>query len=133
MFKKIIPLALALVALTSCQGTWLLIPSTGLRQSVVTGGQSAIDAGNVVDITGWCGPGPRWFAGHRSTHGSVFASLPRGLKVGNHVVVYENGQAKDYVVTSITHDYDCDGAWGDALIQTSHPNGGVYFWHLTRD
>ena len=130
--KRTLIAAAALIGLTACNPR-LLIPVNGLNEAIVSGGQAAIDNGNVVDVTGWCGGGTRHLAGHRSTHGSVFGSLPSTLGVGDHVVIYEGAQAKDYVVTSRTREWDCNGVYGDLAIQTSHPDGGTYMWHLRRD
>ena len=130
---KRILLAITMVfALSGCY-TSLLIPSIGFNKPIISGGQDTIDAGHVTDVTGWCPSDSRHLAGHRTTHGAVFNALPSGLKVGHHVVIYENQQAKDYVVTSVTHEWDCNGIWGDLVLQTTHPDGGVYIWHLRRD
>ena len=122
--------ALAAVALTGCVPT-LLVPATGLRVPIIRGGQAEIDAGHVVDVTGWCGGGTRHIAGHRSTHGSVFASLP-SLDVGDEITIYEDATAKVYRLDSVTRSRDCTGVWGDVVLQTSHPDGGAYLFHLDR-
>jgi hypothetical protein len=117
-----------LASLSACTPT-LLIPNLGLREKIVYGDQSTIDSGYVTDVTGWCPFNTRHLAGHRS---GVFSSLP-SLRVGNHLVIYEDSTAKDYVLTQITHDYTCDGVWGDLVLQTSHPNGGAYYFHFERN
>jgi len=73
---------MALVLLSACAR--LDYDAVGIHHSVVRGGQAQIDAGNVVDVDGLPGI---WLAGHRTTHGSVFAHLV-DAKVGDRVCVY---------------------------------------------
>lgn len=105
----------------------------------VQGDQDDLDAGHVVEVTdaletcavfGFTG---RHFAGHYSSHGGVFALLPDNLGIGDRVIVYDTGLATDYVVAGLTHftTNSCADIWGDAVVQTSHPDGGAYIWHLT--
>lgn len=71
----------ATILLTGCS---LWYPRLGWNLPVVDGGQAQIDRGNVVDMDGMPGI---WLAGHRTTHGAVFASLPRA-RLGDQVCIY---------------------------------------------
>ena len=76
---------MALVLLSACAR--LDYDAVGIHHSVVRGGQAQIDAGNVVDVVSPVDLPGIWLAGHRSTHGSVFANLVNA-RVGDRVCVY---------------------------------------------
>lgn len=57
------------------------IPSLGLSRCVVAGDQSEIDAGHVVRVDYLSSADVHWLAGHRTSHGSTFSSLPQ-LRIG---------------------------------------------------
>jgi hypothetical protein len=57
------------------------VPSLGLSRCVVAGGQPEIDAGHVVRVDYLSSADVHWLAGHRTSHGSTFSSLPQ-LRVG---------------------------------------------------
>lgn len=63
--------------------------------------QGLLNQGNIVDILGGCDPTiascPTWLAGHRSTHGSVFANVPN-LQLGDRVTVEGVGFNVDQVL-----------------------------------
>ena len=129
--RRLVAVAALVVALTGC----LHLPSLGQAWTWRTSsgsGNDLIDAGYVVDISAWCPAGTRHFAGHRSTHGSVFRNLPN-LDIGDKLSLYENGGVRHYRLTSVaTGVRDCDGIWGDLVLQTSHPDGGAYIFHFSR-
>ena len=85
----------------------------------MVGGQRQIDQGYVVEVDL---PGT-WLAGHRTTHGAVFANLPRA-RVGDLVSV----RGRTCRVTGIV-------VWpfgrlalariADVVMQTSLPNGNL--------
>ena len=58
-----------MILVSACQ-PWLHLDGYGISQPIVSGGQAVIDAGKVA------APYPNLLAGHRSSHGSVFANLP---------------------------------------------------------
>lgn len=111
----------------------LEIPSIGLSQPVLAGDQMELDAGNVTAVD-WsrygypasCSPGEGctvWLAGHRSTHGAVFARLVE-LTIGTLVDVQFDGRQYDYVVTDIQKvpgDSPPSVIHGDLVLQTSLP------------
>lgn len=70
---------LAVLALAGCAR--VTVPRLGIDQPVVAGGQAEIDQGQVVDVESLPG---YWLAGHRTSHGSVFARLPEA-RVGDEV------------------------------------------------
>lgn len=72
----------------------LVIPSLDLSRCVVEGGQPQIDAGNVVRYSALSSSTVHWLAGHRSSHGSTFASLT-SLRIGA-TVTY---RGRLYIVT----------------------------------
>lgn len=79
-------LALALTLLLSGCG-WLDYPRLGIAQGIWQGGQSSLDAGHVTQYTSRPAVGTEiWLAGHRTTHGAVFARLPNA-RVGDDVWV----------------------------------------------
>lgn len=73
------PVASAGEPAAACDELW--IPSLDLSRCVVEGGQAQIDAGNVVRYTTLSSSTVHWLAGHRSSHGSTFASLT-SIRVG---------------------------------------------------
>ncbi|HLY82115.1 MAG TPA: sortase [Acidimicrobiales bacterium] len=85
------------------------IPSLGLGQAVVPGGQQTIDRGVVTHYSGpgWRppvaagAPGTYWLAAHHSTHGAPFAALPN-IKVGALILIDAVGAPEiRYQVTSV--------------------------------
>lgn len=86
------------------------IPAIDLSVPVVSGDQAEIDAGNVtaVDWTAYdypasCLPGEPctvWLAGHRTTHGAVFARLPE-LTVGVPITIHFQGHDYAYTVNAV--------------------------------
>jgi hypothetical protein len=72
----------------------LVIPSLGLSRCVVDGGQPQIDGGNVVRYTVLSSSTVHWLAGHRSSHGSTFASLT-SMRIGASVTY----RGRLYIVT----------------------------------
>lgn len=93
------------------------IPAIGLSRDVVTGGQAQIDQGRVVDVDGLPGI---WLAGHRTTHGAVFARLGE-LAPGDEVDVY----GRQYHVVRVIHwpTHQSPGYLGPVVLQTSEPVG----------
>lgn len=130
-----ITVALGALALTGCDTPWFI--TDDLVEPIVPGGQPELDAGNVVYIDfideGGCTPTESaetgctvWIGGHRSTHGSVFATIV-DLEVGDRVHIVD-GRIHTYEVTamiptprrsppSVIH--------GDLVIQTSLPEDHV--------
>lgn len=109
------------------------IPSIDLSEPVVAGDQSVIDQGNVtaVDWTAFgypasCFPDQGctvWLAGHRTTHGAVFARLPE-LTVGVPIAIRLHGQTYAYTVTDIQRvpgSAPPSVINGDLVLQTSLP------------
>lgn len=106
---------ICLVVLSSCAR--VTIDDIGLNEQVVKGGQAEIDAGHVVDVT-WL-PGI-WLAGHRTTHGGVFARLP-DVEIGDRVCVY----SRCYTIVSrrFWSSQASPGWLGPLVLQTSLPGG----------
>lgn len=111
----------------------LEIPSIELSEPVVAGDQAELDQGAVTAVD-WsaqgypasCLPGEGctvWLAGHRTTHGAVFARLPE-LGIGDPIAIHFHGQRFSYTVTSVA---DVPGSaapaviTGDLVLQTSLP------------
>jgi len=108
-------LLLTLLLLTGCAR--LDYDAVGLHEDVVKGGQTEIDQGHVVDVD-WL-PGI-WLAGHRTTHGGVFANLT-SARVGDRVCVY----GKCYRVTRTLYhpSFAFPGYLGPLVLQTSLRSG----------
>jgi hypothetical protein len=104
---------------------------------VVEGDQSTIDAGHVVNFTGcWPDQGCTVFlAGHRSTHGSVFAGVAN-MQPGDLVRIGYGGGVYLYRVTSHVlvpvGTLIRDVLRGDLLLQTSAPNGRLHLVYCER-
>lgn len=109
------------------------IPFIELSQPVVSGDQTEIDEGKVtaVDWTAYgypasCLPGDGctvWLAGHRTTHGAVFARLPE-LTIGVPIVIHFHGRLYSYSVTSVVTvpgSAPPSVISGDLVLQTSAP------------
>lgn len=109
---------------------WLTIPDLGFHAEIVYGGQGTIDAGHVVDVTGWCPTGTRHIAGHRTTHGAIFNALPQ-LEPGDTITITDHGVDSTWVLDYVDHGWDCDDIYGELVLQTSHPDGGAYIFHFT--
>jgi hypothetical protein len=91
--------------------------AVGIHGNVVKGGQTEIDQGKIVDVNGLDGI---WLAGHRTTHGAVFANLTRA-QVGDKVCVYS---ACWHVVRIIYQpDHHNPGYLGPLVLQTSFGSG----------
>lgn len=86
------PIATAGQSAAACDE--LSIPSLGLSRCVVEGGQPQIDGGNVVRYSALSSTTVHWLAGHRTSHGSTFASLT-SLRIGS-TVTY---RGRLYIVT----------------------------------
>lgn len=87
----------------------------GLHKPVVTGGQTQIDQGQVVDVNGLPGI---WLAGHHTTHGAVFANLGRA-KIGDTVCVYSKCYTVfDIIVVPVTYRPPSEGI-APLVLQTS--------------
>jgi sortase (surface protein transpeptidase) len=111
------------------------VPSIGLSIGIVVGDQRQIDQGNVVNYghadEGGCWPGQGctvWLAGHRTSHGGVFRSVPR-LIPGDEISLRYDGSTVVYVVTETALvdrvDPPADFMHGDLMIQTSWTGGRV--------
>ncbi len=128
--------ALLAFTLTACHGPVLLISKIGLNRHIVAGRQAEIDAGYVV---AWDGCWPHngctvYLLGHRTTHGAVFANIPK-LGVGDVFDVYMNGHSHLYRVTRrviVPRSIGWSAIYGDALIQTSMPDDHVLFLYASR-
>ncbi len=124
-----------LLALTGC-ASWVDAPGHLSPRTLVVGGQSAIDAGNAVNYNDcWPGEGCTIFlAGHRSTHGSVFAGVA-GLEPGDTVRVGYGGSVYRYrVVEHVIAPGDQqvrNVLRGDLVLQTSASNGQVHLVYCT--
>ena len=111
----------------------LEIPDIALSEPVVPGDQTELDQGNVTAVD-WSAKGypasclPNegctvWLAGHRSTHGSVFARLPE-LTIGASIIIHFSGEIYAYTVSGVA---DVPGTAppsvisGDLVLQTSLP------------
>lgn len=109
------------------------IPPISLSQPVVAGDQAQIDAGSVTAVD-WsqfgyptsCLPDQGctiWLAGHRSTHGAVFAHLPE-VTVGASVEIQFHGRLFDYTVREVANVPSTSPPsviHGDLVLQTSLP------------
>ena len=123
MTRFLLMLILAFGATAGAPAMRLATPATMTIDNVVRGGQAEIDAGNVVLMYNTCWPDqgcPVWLAGHRSTHGSVFAQVA-DLQPGQVVSVL----GYRFVVT--THTVVCCygtpfTATADLTLQTSASN-----------
>ena len=60
----------------------LEVPSVAIERCVVAGHQREIDAGKVVRVSGLSSANVHWIAGHRTTYGGTFRSLP-ALRLGD--------------------------------------------------
>lgn len=116
----------------ACDRLW--ISSIRLERCVVSGGQSQIDAGNVVRMDALSSDRLHWLAGHRTSHGGTFGSLP-SMQVG---------AAVDYRGTTYRVDeyrlvnrfqpnvIDWLTSPDDGLVlQTSAFGSYVHTWHAT--
>jgi hypothetical protein len=84
---------------------------------VVTGGQTQINQGHVVDVDGLPGI---WLAGHRTIDGAVFHNLPRA-RVGDRVCVYGNCYTVERIIAWPSHQ--SPGYLGPLVLQTSWGSG----------
>jgi len=95
------------------------------------GQQAAIDQGHAVNYNGcWPGQGCTVFlAGHRSTHGAVFASVAH-LQPGDPVRIGYGGAIHEYLVTehiiAPQRQRVRDVLVGDLVLQTSAAGGQVH-------
>lgn len=137
MRRRLASLAVAAVSLAAAGCTpWMDAPGVMSARRVVNapGSQRAIDAGNVVNWNG-CQPGECTvhLAGHRSTHGSVFANVT-SLRPGHTVRYGYGGQIYLYRVDWI-EDRCCSGDRvgyvDDLLVQTSLGGGLVRLVHCS--
>ena len=100
-------------------------------RTLVTGGQATIDAGRAVNYNDcWPGEGCTIFlAGHRSTHGAVFAGVA-GLEPGDLVRIGYGGSVYTYrVVRHVIGPARArvvDVLSGDLVLQTSAGAGRVH-------
>lgn len=137
MIRKMIVALAAILVLSSCTVT---IPSIGLSEFAIFGGQRELDRGHVV-IPQWGGISdghggrysngciprqdcPVWLAGHRTTHGSVFNRIPE-LKPGALVEIQVGKEITTYEVTHtriVPAMFPASEMVGDLIIQTSWPN-----------
>lgn len=92
-------------------------PRLGISENVVDGGQDAIDSGQVVRVAL---PGI-WLAGHRSSHGAVFANLVNA-RVGDQVCVYGKCYTVGRIVR-VTVTTRITSEWAPLVLQTSLPGG----------
>lgn len=115
----------------ACDELW--IPSINLTRCVVEGGQPQIDAGNVVRYTVLSSPTVHWLAGHRSSHGSTFATLT-SIRIG--AVVHYRG--KVYIVNDyrLANRFQPEAVsdWiystqSSLALQTSAASPYVHVWH----
>jgi len=106
----------ALVQIPAIDGEW----------QAIRGGQPELDEGHVVIISGEpCDH--LHLAGHRSTHGAVFARLPR-LVPGDTISVYASVGCT-YRIDRVENYYsNLQPPFGDLLIQTSLPGGFFLGW-----
>jgi Sortase domain len=127
--KKLLPL---LVLLTACT-PWVDAPGF-FKPRVVnenSGSQRVVDSGIVGNVFG-CDPGECtvWLAGHRSSHGSVFANVTK-LRAGNVIRYGWGGDIYHYEVTGIQDIPCCDkiDTSSDLVLQTSLPGGMLRIVH----
>ncbi len=108
------------------------IPSLDLERCVVDGGQGVIDAGGVARYTALSSASVHWLAGHRTSHGGTFGTLP-GLRVGA-LVHYRD---RTYVVVDyrLVNRYQPDAVadWiysttPSVVLQTSASSAMVHVW-----
>ncbi len=108
------------------------VPSLGLSRCVVPGGQAQIDAGHVVRVDYLSSADVHWLAGHRTSHGATFLSLPQ-LRVGAMVVF----RGVVYVVTDyrLVDRFRADEVmpWmasptPSVVLQTSASGNNVHVW-----
>jgi len=99
----------------------LHIHELGIHEPIVNGGQATIDQGNVAFLYG------NLLAGHRTTHGSVFRSLP-AIDVGDRfwTTGFIGGRSQEWkvvkkVVTASNSAGQISG-W-PLVLQTSVPGG----------
>lgn len=130
-FGIVAPMVSASEPASACDELW--IPSLDLSRCVVEGGQPQIDAGNVVRYTALSSSTVHWLAGHRSSHGSTFASLTN-IRIG--ATVHYRGRL--YIVT----DYELANRFQPQAVadwvystqsslnlQTSAASPYVHVWH----
>ena len=121
--------AVFVVLLAGC--SWVDAPGNLPLRLLVEGDQATIDAGHAVNYNGcWPGEGcTMYLAGHRTTHGSVFAAVA-DLQPGDPVRVGHDGEVHEYVVTRHVlvdqHSQINDVLYGDLVLQTSASNGKVH-------
>ena len=129
-------LIVLLVVLTGC-APWVDAPGHLPARTLVAGRQAEIDAGHAVNYNGcWPGQGCTVFlAGHRTTHGSVFAGVAN-LQPGDKVRVGYDGLVYEYTVTehilAPTTSQVRDILHGDLVLQTSASGGRVHLIYATR-
>jgi uncharacterized Zn-binding protein involved in type VI secretion len=118
-------LVILLAAVAGMQAQRLPQPTMDIP-IIVRGGQAEIDQGHVVQMTP-CAPlqgCPVWLAGHRSSHGAIFAQVAT-LVPGDTVRVL----GVDYTVTAKTLVCCSGQPWApsaDLTLQTSATAGQVY-------
>ena len=115
---------------------WVDAPGNLSSRTLVEGNQATIDAGHAVNYNGcWPGQGCTVFlAGHRSTHGAVFAGVAE-LQPGDPVRIGYDGAIHEYRVTE--HVLVPVGTLirnvlrGDLVLQTSAGNGQNHLIYAT--
>lgn len=125
-------------AIVAAQGDCdrLEVPTVAIERCVVAGHQPEIDAGEVVRVSELSSSNVHWIAGHRTSHGGTFRSLP-GLRLGD-VVTF---RADQYRVVEYVHarydDADRVAAWAlqstaTLVLQTSESAVSANFWRAER-
>ena len=128
---------LIVVLLLAGCAPWVDAPGHLRARTLVEGDQATIDAGWAVNYNGcWPGEGCTVFlAGHRSTHGSVFAGVA-GLEAGDRVRIGYEGAIHEYRVTRHVVVVKAglqvgDVLEGDLVLQTSASGGRVHLVYCT--
>jgi hypothetical protein len=126
---------LVLALLTGC-ASWVDAPGNLRARTLVVGQQAEIDAGHAVNYTG-CWPGQNctvFLAGHRSSHGSVFAGVAN-LQPGDPVRVGYDGKVWNYRVDEHVivdqHTQVSDVLRGDLVLQTSAGGSRVHLFYCS--
>jgi len=120
--KRLLLIAAAVIALTGCQ-PWLHIHELGIHEPIVPGGQATIDRGNVTQVY------PNLLAGHRTSHGAVFANVP-AMSVGTEfwTTGFQGRDLTHWRVVKrqiVTSKSSAVLAGWPLVIQTSMPNGDL--------
>ena len=108
------------------------IPSLDLTRCVTEGGQDVIDAGGVARYTALSSATVHWLAGHRTTHGGTFGSLP-GIRIG--ALVFFRDRAYVVVDYQLVNRFEpgpvTDWIYGSTpsvVLQTSATSVLVHVW-----